>query len=283
MTTTGDPAGSAGAAVGGRLARAAMFAAALLAVHVCFASTRAGREIDDASIDAFSWARDQGALPLFQLREAVPLALLLAVVAAAVVALTRRRVRQVLAAAALLGGVYVLSAVLKRMLVLAGAGIGGEGIGGEPAGSFPSGHTALALAAVVALTWLLPRRALRLVTLGGAALSVFTAIASVAAFAHRGSDVVGGALLVGAVAALLCSHEPAATAGHRDLGPGVLALVSAGMSAAMLLVAMSRAGSDIAGPLVLGLTLATTGAVGAVLWEAVPRQNPSSTRRITVG
>ena len=107
MTTTGDLAGSAGAAVGGRLARAAMFAAALLAVHVCFASTRAGREIDDTGSDAFSWARPQGALPLFHLREAVPLALPPAVVAAAAGPLPRRRATQVLASAAPPAGVPV--------------------------------------------------------------------------------------------------------------------------------------------------------------------------------
>ncbi|WP_402467042.1 phosphatase PAP2 family protein [Isoptericola aurantiacus] len=146
------------------------------------------------------------------LRNVFPYVLAVVVVVLAVVAAWRRR-WAALVVAAVLGVTTVLTATGLRILLPRpgeGPGLSGESM----VNTYPSGHVAATAALVVALILLWPRALPR----GSVAVAIVVVLAaalgSVATHAHRPSDVVGGVLLVCALAGLLI-----AAAGPRRVRP----------------------------------------------------------------
>ncbi|WP_345752382.1 phosphatase PAP2 family protein [Microbacterium rhizophilus] len=255
-----------------RAVRAGGFAVAFLAVYGFFVLTPTGQLLDAASLGAFTWARELGALPLFHAREVLPFVPIAVACAAIATAPMRGRTTDAVAGFGTLVVVFALATVLKRM-VLPRPHLGDFAY---PENTFPSGHTALALAAIVVLAWLVPPRTMTAVLAAGGGLAVFIAIASVASFAHRGSDVVGGALLAGAVTGGL-SRGTRTTSWVRRRRPviGLIALSATAVVAFAVSAIALAAGADAALPLTTALVLSSSAAVGAVLLVSAPSSAPA--------
>jgi membrane-associated phospholipid phosphatase len=178
---------------------ASLFLAAVVGVYVFFVRTALGQQLDASSFGAITVIRS----PLGSLPNHIRVILLgicgALVVILIVIALAQRRIRDVAVAVAICVVTIALSLALKDVL-LSRPYLGNFGYDYN---TFPSDHEAISTAALNASYLLLPGRsrrpiALVLLIILGAASGLF----QVAAYAHRPSDVMAGALLAGGVSAL---------------------------------------------------------------------------------
>ncbi|MGW5719206.1 phosphatase PAP2 family protein [Amycolatopsis sp. NPDC003865] len=191
-------------------ASAAGFAFAFVAAYVLFVRTEAGRSVENGVVRSAQSAGNSldWAAPL---READQVALLGGVaVLLVVIALVRRRFALGVTALFLLTAPLVVAQLLK-LYVLDRPGTG-DRFGVASHNSFPSGHVSAAMAVLVALAIVLPRRYRpQVLVLGGVGVAWVSA-ATVALGWHRLSDTVGGCLLVAAVtcagAAVVSARRP---------------------------------------------------------------------------
>lgn len=168
-----------------------------IAVERFFIGTALGQRLDASTFGAVIPVRSALGVWADRLRIALPGLAGLTGLSLFIAALVRRRTRDATAAGLVTIITFASSTVLKY-------GIPRPYLGefGYRENTFPSGHTAVTVAVLIGAVWMLPGLVSRPAFLVasvviGAAAGVF----QVASYAHRLSDVVGGALLAGAVAA----------------------------------------------------------------------------------
>ncbi|SEF32091.1 PAP2 superfamily protein [Amycolatopsis pretoriensis] len=191
-------------------ASAAGFALAFVVAYVLFVRTEAGRSVENGVVRSAQAAGNtvEWADPLRQADQVVLLggvAVLLVVIA-----LVRRRFALGVTALFLLTAPLVVAQLLKLYVLDRPAT--GDRFGVASHNSFPSGHVSAAMAVLVALAIVLPRRyRAQALVLGGVGVAWVSA-ATVALGWHRLSDTVGGCLLVAAVtcagAAVVSARRP---------------------------------------------------------------------------
>lgn len=175
---------------------AAVYAAGFVAIYYTAILTPLGQQWDAASLGAFGWLRSEGWLAVYGTRDWIPFVLLAAGGAAGIEGLVRKRWGAVVAAGSLVALTGLASYAFKAGL-LPRPHLGDFAYSYQ---TFPSGHTAISLAAVVAIVWFGPKW---LHPVLGVVLGVvvgLVGVASLLSYAHRASDIVGGALLVGVFA-----------------------------------------------------------------------------------
>lgn len=191
-------------------AGAAGFALAFVAAYLLFVRTEAGRGVENGVVRSAQSAGTtvDWAAPL---REA-DLVVVLGGVAVLIVAIAvvRRRLALGVMALVLLAAPLVVAQLLK--LYVLDRPSTGDRFGVASHNSFPSGHASAAMAVLVALAIVLPRR-FRLTALVTGGMGVaWVSAAAVALGWHRLSDTVGGCLLVAAVtcagAAVVSARRP---------------------------------------------------------------------------
>lgn len=248
---------------------AAAFVAAGIAVEAFFIRTAAGQELDASTFAAVVDLRNAlGAWP-DRLRLLLPAASAVLVLIGIVLSLARRRWRGVIPAVLLPLIALILSTALKDLLVRPDLGDNGY-----RENTFPSGHSAVTIACLIAFLWLIPRgRAAVAIPL--ALLATAAAGVQVVSYAHRLSDVVGGALLAGAIAACFLQRVGGLRAAGRGVLWGVAAI--AGAAGVWQLASWAATGQQLPG--VLGIVLlsgASATAAIAVGAERAPSSAPSA-------
>ncbi|MEU4249871.1 phosphatase PAP2 family protein [Amycolatopsis sp. NPDC026612] len=191
-------------------ASATGFALAFVAAYLLFVRTQAGRGVENGVVRS---AQSSGttvdwAAPLRETDLVVTLggvAVLLVVIS-----VVRRRLALGVLALVLLAAPLVVAQLLK-LYVLERPSTGDRlGVAGH--NSFPSGHVSAAMAVLVALAIVLPRRFRRTALVAGGFGVAWVSAAAVALGWHRLSDTVGGCLLVAAVtcvgAAVVSARRP---------------------------------------------------------------------------
>ncbi|EOD65215.1 phosphatase PAP2 family protein [Amycolatopsis vancoresmycina] len=190
-------------------AAAAGFALAFVAAYLLFVRTQAGRGVENGVVhSAQSTAAVGWAAPL---READLVVVLGGVaVLLLVISLARRRFALGVTALLLLAAPLVVAQLLK--LYVLDRPSTDDRLGVASHNSFPSGHVSAAMAVLVALAIVLPRRFRSATLVAGGFGVAWVAAAAVALGWHRLSDTVGGCLLVAAVtcagAAVVSARRP---------------------------------------------------------------------------
>ncbi|GAB3392837.1 hypothetical protein GCM10027568_20880 [Humibacter soli] len=217
------------------LLRLAAFIVALGGTYWVFIRVPYGRAIDGASYSAaahFGGLVDAGNL----FRLVVPVLIVLVAIAFGIVALVARRWADALRASAIVVGSFLLAEALK--LTLPGPTMGAAGQAGN---TFPSGHVAVAVSGVIALAVLLPWRPWRWPVVALATVAtVGVAWTSTLSFAHRPSDVIGGALVAGIMASAVLWRGVAIVDRSRILAVVVSCAVMG--SAALVVLGVVAAG-----------------------------------------
>ncbi|WP_290054238.1 phosphatase PAP2 family protein [Amycolatopsis solani] len=251
-------------------ARAAGFAFAFVAAYLLFVRTEAGRGVENGVVRSAQSAAHvvEWAQPLRQTDQVVVLggiALLIVVIA-----LLRRRLALGVTALALLAAAppapppLVVAQLLK--LYVLDRPTTGDRFGVASHNSFPSGHASAAMAMLVALAIVLPRR-FRLPTLAVGGIGVaWVSAAAVALGWHRLSDTVGACLLV---AAVTCAGAAVASARRPDGDRVPLLPVLSGLFAPVALVLVGYAvlatATSGAAQFVAAMVLAALSAMAVVL------------------
>lgn len=247
-------------------ARAAAFLVPMLLVYALAVLTPAGQAIDDHTYP-FRGGVDGLAANVFDtVRSTIPVLVTAAVVVVGILSLLRRRWREPLVATVALIVVSLVAQVLRDD-VFPRPSYGLDGLFGDVGNTFPSRHVAYTLTACIVFLRLLPAGALARapwLRAAAAAVAVAVSLASLAAYAHRWSDVVGGALLAGAVGCCLSrgARLPARTiAGAR---PARWVALAAVVAASAVLAAV-----PLEAVALWGLTVGAAALVGAIGWVAV--------------
>ncbi|MFG1642982.1 phosphatase PAP2 family protein [Amycolatopsis sp. NPDC049252] len=213
------------------VAGAAGFALAFVAAYLLFVRTEAGRGVENGVVHSAqsAGATVAWAAPLRDLDLVVALggvAVLLVVIS-----LVRRRFALGVTALVLLAAPLVVAQLLK--LYVLDRPLTGDRFGVASHNSFPSGHVSAAMAVLVALAIVLPRRFRPQVLLAGGLGVAWVSAAAVALGWHRLSDTVGGCLLV---AAVTCAGAAVVSARRPDGDRVPLVPVLIGLSAPLALV-----------------------------------------------
>jgi hypothetical protein len=249
-------------------------AACFVALYVIAILTTAGQQWDAMSMGAFPQLRSETWLTTFAARDWVPFGLIAVAAVAGVEAMLRGRWEAVAASGAFVSLTALASFGFKNG-VLPRPYLGDFAYAYN---TFPSGHSAISLAVVVTVVWFGPRWLHPMVVGFLGAVVGFVAIASWLSFAHRGGDIVGGALLAGALACGIAAVAGVPATGRTrwraiwTLG-GVGALAVSALSLAVVLIAIS---SDVpqfpAEPWLVGLSvvLGTIGTIAVVLANQYP-------------
>ncbi|MET8995492.1 phosphatase PAP2 family protein [Amycolatopsis sp. NPDC004169] len=262
-------------------ASAAGFALAFVAAYLLFVRTEAGRGVENGVVRSAQSAGTtvDWAAPL---RE-VDLVVVLGGVAVLIVVLSvvRRRVALAVPALVLLAAPLVVAQLLK--LYVLDRPSTGDRFGVASHNSFPSGHVSAAMAVLVALAIVLPRRFRRpALVLGGFGVAWVSA-AAVALGWHRLSDTVGGCLLV---AAVTCAGAAVVSARRPDGDRIPLLPALTGFLAPLALVltgyAVLSTATSGAAQFVAALVLAALSSVAVVLLLTGPLRrvafDPAETR-----
>ncbi|WP_410640281.1 phosphatase PAP2 family protein [Amycolatopsis sp. lyj-346] len=262
-------------------ASAAGFALAFVAAYLLFVRTEAGRGVENGVVRSAQSAGTtvDWADPLRQ----ADLVVVLGGVAVLIVAisLVRRRLALGVMALVLLAAPLVVAQLLK-LYVLERPSTG-DRLGVASHNSFPSGHVSAAMAVLVALAIVLPRRhRLTALVTGGFGVAWVSA-AAVALGWHRLSDTVGGCLLV---AAVTCAGAAVVSARRPDGDRVPLVPVLTGFLAPPALVlagyAVLATATSGAAQFVAALVLAALSAMAVVLLLAGPLRrvafDPAETR-----
>lgn len=244
---------------------AAGFLVAFVLLYAFAVLTPVGQRIDASTLGSFEALRGDAWMRVYGARNALMLVCVALAAVAAVGALIGRRYLAVGAAALCLGGTGLLAALFD--VTVPRPDFGGFAYVHN---TYPSGHVAVCAAAVVVIAWLGPRWAPRWVTGVLAVMVWIEAAMSLLSFAHRGSDVLGGILLAGAVAfgvQALVGFDVLPSRRSRDwtsIGAGACAVAAVLVIAA---VAGAPRGHDLSGG---GMLLAGAG----VLIALFARQGP---------
>lgn len=174
---------------------ATFFAASFTALYLYVTYTGSGQAWDAATLGIFSGLRGERYLAVYEARDWILFLLLAAVAVASIEAVLRRKLAATLATFLLVGSTALVSSAFKSG-ILPRPDLGDFAYGYT---TFPSGHSALSLAAVIALIWLGPRWLRPVVVPFLGSLVMIVAVISLLSFAHRGSDVVGGLFLASAL------------------------------------------------------------------------------------
>ncbi|ADJ44808.1 phosphoesterase, PA-phosphatase related protein [Amycolatopsis mediterranei S699] len=250
-------------------ASAAGFALAFVAAYLLFVRTEAGRGVENGVVRSAQSAGTtvDWAAPL---REA-DLVVVLGGVAVLIVAISvvRRRLALGVMTLVLLAAPLVVAQLLK-LYVLDRPGTGDRlGVAGH--NSFPSGHASAAMAVLVALAIVLPRRFRRAALVTGGFGVAWVSAAAVALGWHRLSDTVGGGLLV---AAVTCAGAAVVSARRPDGDRVPLVPVLTGFLAPPALVpagyAVLATATSGAAQFVAALVLAALSSMAVVLLLAGP-------------
>ncbi|NNC11896.1 phosphatase PAP2 family protein [Planctomonas sp. JC2975] len=214
----------------GTLLRAAAFAAAFAVTYVVLVVLPIGQQADATSFADFGLANQTIGSAAGLYRLIVPILLALVALVYGIIALVRRRVADVARAVLLVLVSVGLCEGLKLLLPRPNVGDFGYS-----ANTFPSGHVAFAMSTALAITMVLPRHANRAIVAVVMLATVGVAWCSVASFAHRPSDVVGAALVVGAVGCLVLWRSSTVYDRMPALAP--ILLCCAGGSVALVVLA----------------------------------------------
>jgi len=250
-------------------ASAAGFALAFVAAYLLFVRTQAGRGVENGVVRS---AQSTGttvdwAAPLRQADLVVVLggvAVLLVVIS-----LVRRRFALGVTALLLLAAPLVVAQLLKLYVLDRPATDDRLGVAGH--NSFPSGHVSAAMAVLVALAIVLPRRFRRTTLVVGGFGVAWVSAAAVALGWHRLSDTVGGCLLVAAVtcagAAVVSARRP-----DGDRVPPLPVLTGLLAPPALVLAGYAVLGTATSGAaqFVAAMVLAALSAMVVVLLVAAP-------------
>lgn len=173
-----------------------VFCVAFALIYLLMIRIRLGQQIDSDAFRALYLLNNRFMWPAHAFRLLATVALALTVLVLGVRALANRRYSGAFRAAVLVVGSVGLTELLKYV-VLQRPQFGGYG----QENTFPSGHVAFAVSGVLAIAAMLPPSRWRREALLVAGLfAVGVSWASVVAYAHRPSDVIGGSLIVGVVA-----------------------------------------------------------------------------------
>nr|WP_274636843.1 phosphatase PAP2 family protein [Microbacterium bovistercoris] len=207
---------------------------------------------------AFDGLRGDMWLGAYRLRDWMPFVLLGGAAVAGVEASVRGRWKGIIASLTLVGLAGGASFISKAGL-LPRPQLGGYAYAFN---TFPSGHTAVCLAAVVAVVWLAPRWLHPGVIVVLGMLAASTAFASLLSFAHRGSDIIGGVLLVGALAFAISAVAGGDAEGREDhRRPWSIAGATAVVIGTAVLFVGGDTSADAVGYAVLLMTGGTTSLV----------------------
>ena len=250
-------------------ASAAGFALAFVAAYLLFVRTEAGRGVENGVVRSAqsAGANVSWAAPL---READLVVVLGAVaVLLVVISLVRRRFALGVTALLLLAAPLVVAQLLK--LYVLDRPSTGDRFGVANHNSFPSGHVSAAMAVLVALAIVLPRRFRLPALAAGGVVVAWVAAAAVALGWHRLSDTVGGCLLV---AAVTCAGAAVVSARRPDGDRVPLMPVLCGLLAppALVLAGFAVLGTATSGAaqFVAAMVLAALSALTVVLLLAGP-------------
>lgn len=217
------------------LATTVVAVAGLVAVCEVFLTWQVGQRVDETALRGSRIGRGQlidGALSVLGVISVAGLVVMTG--AAVVIGISRRRLDLALAAVVVVGGANLSTQVLKRA-VLERPDVG---IDTSTSNSLPSGHTTVALSVSAALVLVVPARLRPVTALLGAATSILTGVATMAAGWHRPSDVVAATCVVGAwvglVVLALAVLRPRGT-GERVPRSGVLVALALTSSAVVAL------------------------------------------------
>ncbi|NII69734.1 hypothetical protein FHS08_001576 [Microbacterium ulmi] len=253
--------------VGSRSVRSALFAVALATVYALAVLTPVGQGLDQMSLGLHEWM-GAWAVPLGAARTPVLLLSLLGAGIAILRALVARRVAPALTAAAAILVIALLNPLLRDVVLVRPRYFDDAGFASN---TFPSGHVALTVAACVAIVALaarpLPGDVVGLLGL----VPLVVAVGSVAGFAHRVGDVVGGALLAGCLTQWIAGTGIPAPARRRA---AVVAAVATAVivSLAGLALLLARWGASHAGAALYGVAIvAVSAAAIAAVMAAAPR------------
>lgn len=187
--------------------------------------TPTGQAIDIRSFGSFDWMGPPALDILGGARSASLVTL--AVLSVSVVAIALRRGQLMDAATASAGvGVVLVVTTYTRDDLFARPFFGDFGY---LQNSFPSRHVAVSMSLCILVVALFPRRARcnRIIVSGLVAVAVVASIASVSTMAHRGSDVVGGLLLAGAMVPWMTrGRSPVVIAVRPEISYGTLVVLS---------------------------------------------------------
>lgn len=246
------------------VAGTAGFALAFVAAYLLFVRTEAGRGVENGVVRSAqsAGATVAWAAPLRDLDLVVALggvAVLLVVIS-----LVRRRFALGVTALMLLAAPLVVAQLLK--LYVLERPITGDRLGVASHNSFPSGHVSAAMAVLVALAIVLPRRFRPQVLVAGGLGVAWVSAAAVALGWHRLSDTVGGCLLV---AAVTCAGAAVVSARRPDGDRVPLVPVLIGLSAPLALVlagyAVLATATSGAAQFVAAMVMAALSAMAVVL------------------
>ncbi|GAB6859023.1 phosphatase PAP2 family protein [Microbacterium xylanilyticum] len=239
--------------------RAAAHAGAFGVVYLVFVCTETGQGVDAATLGAFPLLQGEGWMRVYGIRDVLPVVLMVLVAILAVVSIVCRRIWAVVAASALVMGVFGLARLFDALPRPQ------FGAFGYPQNTFPSGHVAVCLACAVAIGWLAPAAGRRMLAAVAFGITLIVAAASLLSLAHRGSDVVGGALLTGAAAGAVSTFGglpadplPAQEPLRRRLGLAIV--VAAGCAALGIVV-----GPEVRAPLAGAASLVAVTAIAGVV------------------
>lgn len=248
-------------------ASAAGFALAFVAAYLLFVRTQAGRGVENGVVHTAQSTTVAWAAPL---READLVVVLGGVaVLLVVISLARRRFSLGVTALVLLAAPLVVAQLLK--LYVLDRPSTDDRLGVASHNSFPSGHVSAAMAVLVALAVVLPRRFRSPVLVAGGFGVAWVSAAAVALGWHRLSDTVGGCLLVAAVtcagAAVVSARRP-----DGDRVPWIPVLTGLLAPPAVVLAgfAVLSTATSAAAQFVAALVLAALSAEAVVLLVAGP-------------
>jgi membrane-associated phospholipid phosphatase len=258
----------------------AAYAVAFVWLYVVAVLTPFGQLIDAGSLSLFGWLRSDAWLAFYDGRDIVMYCVVAAAVVAALTDVLEHRWKPPIYAGVLVVVVAAISIGMKEF-----APRPDLGDFAYAHNTFPSGHTAITLAAAVAIIWCYPRwmSPVLVLVLGG--VVTFVALGSLFSMAHRASDSIAGALLAGAVscalAALSRATEPVSSRLRR--GSVIAGAVMVGVGLVYLAGALGVfGGGDHALQLTIAILLCTLGLIVSVL--AVHRPFlAQATTRVLVG
>jgi membrane-associated phospholipid phosphatase len=246
------------------VAGAAGFTLAFVSAYLLFVRTEAGRGVENGVVrsaqsagSTVSWAQPLADVDLVVVLGGVAVLLV-------VISLLRRRFALGVTALVLLAAPLVVAQLLK--LYVLDRPSTGDRLGVAGHNSFPSGHVSAAMAVLLALAVVLPRRfRLQALVAGGVGVAWVSA-AAVALGWHRLSDTVGGCLLV---AAVTCAGAAVVSARRPDGDRVPLVPVLSGLLAPPALVlagfAVLATATSGAAQFVAAMVLAALSAMAVVL------------------
>lgn len=251
-----------------RFVRGAAFAGAATIVYVLAVLTPVGQAFDSMSLGAFGW---MGSIAEVLAGLRTPLAVVSIGSAGVSLAIGawRRRFADVLVAVAVIVGVFAMNILLRDVVLGRPPYLRGAGYAYN---TLPSGHVAITTVCwSVVVTMCRSRAWGHRSALVGGGVCLVVALASVAGFAHRGSDVVAGVLLAGVAA--VCLRGRLLT-GRRVTRRLALVCSAIGLALVAATTTALVIGSDPVASLTLSvlLMLSVAAALSAVFRLAVPRR-----------